>query len=188
MKRLAGLCVMLSLVMLLQAPTQADEKKEDAKKAKVAKGEAKKGQAKKGQGKRASLAEMTLKKFADLGLTETQTTQIQAIAAEFQPKLQEAQKKLREVVPAEQLKARREALAKAKAEGKKPQEVVANFKPTEEQAAAQKAVREVQMAFNKKVNEVLTQEQRQSLRKARPNAGDKKPARKKKAEKEAKAE
>lgn len=190
MKRLAAFCWMLSMAVLLTSPTRAEETKEEAKKAKVAKGEAKKGQAKKkGQRKRASLAEMTLKKFAALELTEAQTAQIKAIVAEFQPKLQEAQKKLREVVPAEQLKARREAIAKAKAEGKKPREVVASFKPSEEQVAAQKQVREVQMALNKKINEVLTKEQKQSLRKARTNnAAGKKPAGKKKAEKETKAE
>lgn len=192
MKRLVGFCVMLSMLMLLQSPTQADESKDEAKKAKVAKGEAKKGEAKKakgnkkGQRKRPSLAEATLKKFAAVELTETQKAQIKEIATEFQPKLQEAQKKLREAIPAEQLKARREALAKAKAEGKKPREVTAKFKPSEEQIAAQKQVREVQMAFGKKVNEVLTDEQRQTLRKNRPNA--KKPGRKKKAEDDAKTE
>lgn len=172
----------LALVMLLGSPANGQETEKKAK----AEGEAKQPEAKKGakranRQKQASLAEQTLAKLADLQLSEEQKNQIKQIAAEFEPKLKEAQKKNRALVPQEQRKARREAIAKARAEGKKPAEIRTAFKPTEEQAAAQKAVREIQQAFNGKVNEVLTKEQRQSLRKTRRNAEGKKPAREKKA-------
>ena len=173
-----------AIVMLLGAPVSGQEKEAEAKKAKAkaAEGEAKKAEAKKGNRgqKRASLAEQTLKRYAALELSDEQKKQIQEIAAEFQPKLTEAQKKYQALVPADQRKARQEAIAKAKSEGKKRAEVVTAFKPTEEQAAAQKQVREVQQAFNAKVNEVLTKEQKQALRKNRQNAEGKKPAGEKK--------
>ena len=185
MKRLAGLCMALAVVMLLGSPISAEdkEKKAGAKKAKAEAGEkaqAKKG-AKKGQRKRPTLAQTTLKKFAALELTEEQTAKIKELAKEFGPKIMEAQKKFQALIPEDQRKARREAIAKARKEGKKVADVVTAFKPTEEQAAAQKAVREVQQAFNAKVMELFTKEQRQALRKARQNAAGKKPARNKKA-------
>ncbi len=190
MKRLAGLFAVLSLAMLLASPVKAQEKPKqaDAKKAQTQKGAAKKAGKKKanGKGKQASLAAATLKRLADLKLSEEQQAQIKKFAAEYDPKLKATRQKLNALTTPEQRKARRDAIAKAKAEGKKPREVIAAYKPTEEQAAAQKAVREVQMAFNKKVNEVLTKEQRQAQRKNRRNAnpskGAKKPAAKKKAE------
>lgn len=183
----------LSLAMLLGSPLVAQEEKaEDAKKAKA---EAKQTDAKKNaetkkadrKGKRASLADQKLKELAKVELTEEQKTQIQELAAEVEPKLEEARKKVNELIPAETRKARQEAVAKAKAEGKKPEDVVTAFKLTEEQLAAQKAVREVQQGFNKKVNELLTPEQRQALRKNR-QAGEKKPAPKKAEAKETKVE
>ncbi len=191
MKRLAGLFAVLSLAMLLASPASAQEKPKQAgaKKAQAGKGAPKKAGKKKAdrQGKGASLADSTLKKLAELKLSEDQQAQIKKIAAEFEPKLHAAQQKLSSLTTPEQRKTRRDAIAKAKAEGKKPREVVEAYKPTEAQAAAQKEVREVQMAFNKKVNEVLTKEQRQSRRKSRQTtkkpAGEKKPAAKKPAKK-----
>lgn len=177
MKRLVGFCV--ALVMVVGSPLSAQETKEGAPKAK-AKAQAKKADtAKKPNAKnrkQATLAARTLRQLAALELTEEQKKQIQTIAAEYEPKLKEAQKKVNALIPEEQRKARQEALAKARAEGKKPADVVTAFKPTEEQAAAQKAVRDINQEFNKKVNEVLTREQKQARRKARQEANDKKPA------------
>jgi hypothetical protein len=133
------------------------------------------------KGKQASLADTKLKELAEAKLTEEQTEKIKALAAEVEPKLQEARKKVNELIPAETRKAQQEAQAKAKAEGKKPAEVTA-FKFTEEQVAAQKAVREIQQGFNKQVNELLTPDQRQLVRKVRQAAGEKGPAKEKKPE------
>jgi hypothetical protein len=171
----------LALVMLVGSPLVAQEKKEEAKKPKA---EAKQTDAKKPAGekkpaagrKQASLAETTLKQFASIELTEEQKKQIKELAAEYEPKLQAARKKVNELIPADVRKARQEALAQAKKEGKKPAEVVTAFKPTEEQAAAQKAARELNTEFTKKVNEFLTREQKQAIRKQRQNAEEKKPA------------
>jgi hypothetical protein len=201
MNRWSGLLLGLSLAMLLGSPVLAeDEKAEaqakkaqaeeqkakaeaqeaDANKAAAKEAQAKKGAGKK-KGKQASLADMKLKELAEAKLTEEQTAKIKALAAEVEPKLQDARKKVNELIPAETRKARQEAAAKAKAEGKKPEEVTA-FKLTEEQVAAQKAVREIQQGFNKQVSEILTPDQRQALRKARQAAGEKAPAKEKKPE------
>ena len=95
MKRLAGLLVLVSMVLLSGSVLRAEDQKEEAKKAKAEAGEAKKADAKKPaaekkanrQGKQASLADMKIKQMAALNLTEEQITQIKAIAAEFEPKL-----------------------------------------------------------------------------------------------------
>ncbi len=182
MKRLAGLLTALALVMLAGSPVTADD---DVKKPGAKKEEGKKPGEKKGKRppKRPTVTESTLKRLEGVELTETQKEQIQKIAAEFEPKLQAARKKVTEATPEDQRKARREALAKAKAEGKKPNEVLAAFKATPEQQAAQKEAKELFGAFNQKVNEVLTKEQKQTLRKSRKGAGEKKPGEKKPREK-----
>jgi hypothetical protein len=210
MNRWTGTLLGLSLALLLGSSLLAEDEKSEAKKAEgqkaqaenkeagakkaqaegeKAKAQAKEAEAKKAagerkarpKGKQATLAEMKLKELAKIELTEEQTEKIKALAAEVQPKLDEARRKVNELIPAETRKAQQEAQAKARAEGKKPQEVTA-FKLTEEQAAAQKAVRDIQQDFNKKVSELLTAEQKQALRKVRQAAGEKAPAKEKKPE------
>ncbi len=162
MNRWTGMLMGLSLVMLAGSPLLAQEEKAEAKKAeakaKQADSEAQKAKKNAEQkkaapkGKKASLADTKLKELVKAALTEEQIEQIKTLAAEFEPKLQEARKKVNELIPAETRKARQEALAKAKAEGKKPEEVVTAFKLTEEQIAAQKAVQRSPDGLQQKVN------------------------------------
>lgn len=188
MKRLAGLIVLLSMVLVVAAPLSADKKGADKKgankkesKAGDKKAGAKKPGAKKGKKvvKRPTLAEATLKRLAAAELSEEQQKKIKDIAAEYAPKLQEARKKVNSLITPEQRKARREAIAKAKAAGKKPSDVVTAFKLTPEQAEAQKQVREVYVSFNKEVRALLSPEQLKKIRKGRKGATDKKPKLKK---------
>lgn len=193
MKRLAGLIVLLSMVLVVAAPLSADKKGADKKgadkkgadkkgnKAGDKKAAAKKPAAKKGKKvvKRLTLAEATLKRLAAAELSEEQQKKIKDIAAEYAPKLQEARKKVNSLITPEQRKARREAIAKAKAAGKKPSDVVTTLKPTPEQVEAQKQVREVYVSFNKEVRALLSPEQLKKIRQARKRPTDKKPSLKK---------
>ena len=154
MKRVSQLVVCLSLAFLVAAPVSAGDKDK--------KGDAKKTEAKKDAGKqkgkavanRPSLAEQTVKRFAKAELTEEQTKQIQDLAAQFEPKITEANKKLAALISPEQKKARQEALAKAKKEGKKPSELTTAFKPTPEQAEAQKQLGEVKKEYADQRDEI----------------------------------
>ena len=119
------------------------------------------------------------KQLEGVGLSDDQSKKVKEIVAEFTPKLQTAQKKVAELLTAEQKKARTEAAAKIKAEGKKGKEaaelIKAALKITAEQQKAYDAataeVKETNLAFRKAVLAVLTDEQ-----KAKTNlAGGKKP-------------
>ena len=175
MKRVAQLLVCLSLVFLVAGPLAAGDKdnKDDAKKTE-AKKEAGKQKGKRGA-KRPSLAALTEKRLAKAELTEEQTKQIQDLAAQYEPKFAEANKKVAALISPEQRKARREALAQAKKEGKKPSEVITAFKLTPEQGEAQKQLAKVRKEFNGKVMALLTVEQKEKIRPPR-KGGAKKPA------------
>jgi len=108
------------------------------------------------------------KKLEGIELTAEQKTKIDAIKAEHGPKLKAAQEKVSKALTPEQMKARREAMAAAKAAGKKGKEAAADVKaalkltPEQEKAltAAETEMRDCTAAFTKAVAEVLTDEQK----------------------------
>jgi hypothetical protein len=112
------------------------------------------------------------KKLEAVELTAEQKTKIDAIKAEHGPKLTAAQEKVSKALTPEQVKARREAMAAAKAAGKKGKEaaedVKAALKLTPEQekgfADAEKELRDCTAAFTKAVVDVLTDEQKEKAK------------------------
>lgn len=119
---------------------------------------------------------------AGLTLTDEQKTKLDAVKKEFGPKMTEAMKQ-GEVLTPEQKKARDEAAKAAKAAGKKGKEVgeavAAAVKLTDDQKAKQATARKQMGGLEKelraKVMEVLTPEQRDTIKKARESKkGEKK--------------
>ncbi len=112
------------------------------------------------------------KKLEGLDLTAEQKTKIDAVKAEHGPKLKAASEKVAKALTPEQAKARREAMAAAKAAGKKGKEaaddVKAALKLTPEQekalADAEKELRDCNAAFTKAVADVLTAEQKEKAK------------------------
>ena len=112
------------------------------------------------------------KKLEAVELTAEQKTKIDAIKAEHGPKLKAAQEKVSKALTPEQVKARREAMAAAKAAGKKGKEaaddVKAALKLTPEQektvAAAETELKDCTAAFTKAVADVLTAEQKEKAK------------------------
>ena len=121
--------------------------------------------------------------LGNVTLTAEQKTQIDALKKEFGPKLKEARKKVDDVLTADQKKARGEAMKKAKADGKTGKEaaaaVAAAVKLTDDQKAkqaeAQKAVSALTKELDKAARDLLTPEQKASLKK---KAGEGKKAKK----------
>lgn len=121
--------------------------------------------------------------LADVTLTAEQKTKIDALKKEFGPKIMEARKKVDAVLTADQKKARGEAMKKAKADGKTGKEaaaaVAAAMKLTDDQKAkqaeAQKAVSALTKELDKAARDLLTPEQKASLKK---KAGEGKKAKK----------
>lgn len=121
--------------------------------------------------------------LADVTLTAEQKTKIDALKKEFGPKIMEARKKVDAVLTADQKKARGEAMKKAKADGKTGKEaaaaVAAAMKLTDDQKAkqaeAQKAVAALTKELDKAARDLLTAEQKASLKK---KAGEGKKAKK----------
>lgn len=156
---LRNLCVLALIVSLSAFPAMADQAK-------------KKGKKPGGKKKPAAAAvEKLVPKAVAETLTDEQKAKIEAIAKEYQPKLNELKKKLAGVVTPQQRKARAEALKKARQEGKKGKEAL---KAAEEAAGLsedqkkqvkdiQKQIAELTRELRAKIAEVLTPEQRAKL-------------------------
>jgi hypothetical protein len=125
-----------------------------------------------------------LKRFEKAELTEEQVAKVKELAAKVAKDTAECRKKA--APTPEQQKARKEAMEKAKADGKEGREVFAAardaVKLTPEQEEAMKEVRKAQAAMMKEILGMLSDEQKAKLGK-RPGAKKprKKPGAKKKA-------
>lgn len=123
-----------------------------------------------------SLADRTLKRFADVELNESQTAKIKDLASAADAKLKDIRAK--SALTDEQRTAQRAALTAAKEAGKTPKEakesVVAAVALTDDQKAAQTEAKKIQGEFSKAVNELLTDQQKEALAAARKSK--KKPA------------
>ena len=141
MKNVLKTVTLLALALVIAVPMSAQEKKK------------KKGK----KGARNPLAAV-VKKVHDAGADEATVEKVEALAKEYGPKLTEANKGLGDV-----LKQRREATAKAKADGKTGKDlqaaVNAAVKLTDEQQAAMKKAQSIRQEFNKAVVALLTPEQ-----------------------------
>jgi hypothetical protein len=109
-------------------------------------------------------------------LTDDQTKKLEALKTEYTPKLEEFKKQLDVLMTPERLKAQKEAMDKAKADGKKGKELndagLAALKLSE---AETKQLNEVKAAqgkvmgeINKKKAELLTEEQKKALQPKKP--------------------
>lgn len=111
----------------------------------------------------------------EIEFSEEQQMKVQEIRKEFLPKLTENRKKWDGVITSEQVQARREALQKARSEGKEGRELQnaanAAIKLTDEQrnqrAAAQKERDELSAQIRTKLIALLTEEQRRTIRQPR---------------------
>ena len=103
-----------------------------------------------------------------ISLTEEEKPKVEALCKEYAAAFDALQKRMNEIFTEEQLKARKEVAAKAKAEGKKPQEIgklqLEAVKLTPEQkekwAKIQAERRELQQKLAKALLEVLTPDHR----------------------------
>lgn len=127
-----------------------------------------------------------------LQLTEEQKKQVAALNKEYGPKLAALRKQSNELLTDDQKAARKEAAAKAKAEGKPPRTALAAVELTaeqkEQQAKIKKEVAGIQKEVRGKFLALLTDEQKKQLREARkaaPKKG-KQPAEKKRQTKKVK--
>jgi Spy/CpxP family protein refolding chaperone len=144
--------VALALVALVATSSFAQEKK------------------KKNAGPPQQVAQM-IKKTEGLGLSEEQTKKVKEIAESYTPKFREVNQKLNAVLTAEQKKARQEAQAKNKADGKKGKEAQAAIEAasnlTDEQKKVQSEVqasqKELSAKFREEVVSVLTPEQKEKF-------------------------
>ena len=104
----------------------------------------------------------------EITLTEEQQAKLEALKKEHSPKLAELAKKLDEGVTDEQKKARREAMGKAKADGKKGKEaqaeVDAALNLTDEQkkkrAEVQPEMAKLQLSIKEQIHAMLTDDQK----------------------------
>jgi hypothetical protein len=111
----------------------------------------------------------------EIEFSEDQQMKVQEIRKEFVPKLTENQKKWDGVITPEQVQARRDALQKARSEGKEGRELQnaanAAVKLTDEQreqrAAVQKERDELSAQIRTKLIALLTEEQRRAVRQPR---------------------
>lgn len=164
MKNVLKTMTLLALAVVIAAPVSAaDEKKK------------KKGN----KGARNPLAAV-VKKVKDAGADEATVEKVEALAKEHGAKLADANKGMGDA-----LKQRREATAKAKADGKTGKDlqaaVKAAVKLTDEQEAAMKKAQSIRQDFNKAVVALLTPEQAKAAGiRAGKGGGNKK--KKKKAE------
>jgi len=112
--------------------------------------------------------------LAKLDLSADQKAKIEEINKEFGPKVTEARKKLDEILTPEQRRARAEANKEAKAAGKKGKElrqaIDEAMKLSDEQktkvAEARKALAALQKEIRGKVMDLLTEEQKENVKKA----------------------
>lgn len=117
-----------------------------------------------------AIAQLT-KKLEGVGLTDDQNAKLKAITAEFTPKFAELNKKMAASLTDEQKKAKAEAVAKAKADGKKGKEaadaVAAAVTLTDEQKKTEQEVKDglkkLGSELNQAVMALLTPEQKAKL-------------------------
>lgn len=154
MKSLLKSLIVVALVVAVAAPLAAQEAKKEKKK-------------KPQQGKAVQAVAAMMKKLEAVDLTAEQKEKIKEIAAEYGPKIKDAQAAVAAVVGPEHRKAMAEARKKAQEEGKKGKElqaaVNAAVKLDADKAAelekAQAAAREANAAFAAAVRGVLTDDQ-----------------------------
>jgi len=104
----------------------------------------------------------------EITLTEEQQAKLEALKKEHSPKLAELAKKLDEGITDDQKKARREAVAKTKADGKKGKEAQAEVEAalslTDEQkkkrAEIQPEMAKLQQSIKEQIHAMLTDDQR----------------------------
>lgn len=112
----------------------------------------------------------------DLTLTDQQKEEIKKLDKEFAPKRAEITKKMQSILTEDQKKAQAEAQKQIKAEGKKGKEaketleaaVKLDDKQKEAMAEARKELGAVSKEFMDKVKGLLTDEQKEQLKKAHP--------------------
>lgn len=115
-----------------------------------------------------------IQKTEKLDLTAEQSAKLKEIVAEYTPKFRELNQKASGLLTAEQKKARDEANAKNKAEGKKGKEAAAAIAaalaltPEQQKAQAeiQASTRELSRKLNQDVQALLTAEQKEKLKTA----------------------
>lgn len=104
----------------------------------------------------------------EITLTDDQQTKLEALKKEHSPKLAELAKKLDDGITDDQKKARREAIAKAKADGKKGKEAQAEIEAalnlTDEQkkkrAETQPEMAKLQLSIKEQIHALLTDDQK----------------------------
>ena len=165
--------LVLALMAIIAVPAMADDAPKKKKKPKA--------DARAGRGGGRQLAAI-MKKLKEVDLTDEQKTKIKGIAAEYGPKLREAQAAVGKALGGKEAgKKRAAARKKGLADGLKGKELQAAVNDAlglsaEQLEAAKKAqagAREVQQGFVAAVREVLTDEQieKAGLRKARKKKG-----------------
>jgi Spy/CpxP family protein refolding chaperone len=140
----------------------------------------------KGQGDKAKTPEFSgpLSFLNGLDLTADQKSKVADVMKEYGPKLQDARKAMESIITPEQKKAREKAVKEAKAAGKTPREIFEAAREamnlTEEQKTkgkeAMKAAAPVYREFQKKVVDILTDAQKEQLKKRWEEHRGKKPA------------
>jgi hypothetical protein len=160
MKRVAANLLSLTLALVIAAPLFAADKEK-----------------KKPPRKKPDPGAWILKRFEKAELTEEQVAKVKELVAKVAEETAELRKKA--AFTPDQQKARKEAMEKAKAEGKEGRELFAAVKDvvklTPEQEEAMKEVRKAQGAMMKEIMGMLTDEQKQKLGK---QFGPKKPRKK----------
>lgn len=159
--RSARVVLTLAVALLMASPLLAGPKKGGEKKEKKA--------------PQCPAAQRIEKMVAGLTLADDQKAKIGEIGKEFGPKLAEVMKKM-DVLTPEQKKAKADAAKAAKAAGKKGKEAQAAIDAavnlTEEQKAkiaeAKKEMAPLEKDLCEKVTAVLTPEQKEQLKKAKP--------------------
>jgi len=185
MKTMLKSVVLVALALAVAAPLSAGEKekKAEGKKPAAKKADGAKKAAAKKRAPGAQAVNALLKRLSAAELSDEQVAKIKEIGKEYAPKLAEARQK--QGLTKEQQAAMKEAREKAKADGLKGKaaaEAVANaVNLSDDQKAAQAAVRELNAALNKAALAVLTDEQRAKIapKRAAKKPGAKKPAKKK---------
>ncbi len=133
------------------------------------------------QGRRGGFSVLDrIERVKDLNLTDDQKAKLADLKKEYAPKLKELSGTRDKVLTADQKKARDDAMKAAKDAGKSRREIfqagMAAVKLTDAQKTKLAEGRKAMEALNKeimdKVNKVLTPEQQEVLKKARPHRGN----------------
>jgi len=168
MKRVGTNLLSLALALVIAAPLFAADKER-----------------KKKPRKKPDPAARVLKRFEKAELTEEQVAKVKELAAKVAKETAECRKKA--ALTPDQQKARKEAMEKAKAEGKEGRELYAAardaVKLSPDQEAAMKEVRKAQDAMMKEIMGMLTDEQKAKVgKRSGPRKPRKKPGAKKATE------